>query len=74
MASVFTAGDVSVLREAIARVLEQPDRAAQMGQASREIIRKWNFEADRIGVLSALGRVVSIEKHQRERRRVTCPS
>jgi glycosyltransferase involved in cell wall biosynthesis len=62
--AVFPAGDVKALRKAIGRVLEQPDRAMQMGRASREIIRKWNFEADRIGLLNALGRVVSIEKHR----------
>jgi glycosyltransferase involved in cell wall biosynthesis len=62
--AVFPAGDVKALRKAIGRVLEEPDRATQMGRASREIIRKWNFEADRIGLLNALGRVVNIEKHR----------
>jgi glycosyltransferase involved in cell wall biosynthesis len=60
---VFPAGDVNALRGAIASVIEEPDRAKQMGRASREIICKRNFEADRIGLLNALGRVVSIEKH-----------
>ena len=70
---VFPAGDVTALRKAIGRVLEEPARATQMGQASREIIRRWNFEAGRMGLLSALG-VAGQRKALRERLRVTYAS
>jgi glycosyltransferase involved in cell wall biosynthesis len=57
---VFPAGDVDALRDRIASVLKDPERALSMGRASREIISGWNFEAGRAGLLGALARVASI--------------
>src|SRR5439155_25479306 len=39
-------GEVSALATALARVLCSPQRSRQMGEASRERIATWDFEAD----------------------------
>jgi glycosyltransferase involved in cell wall biosynthesis len=51
---VFPAGDIDALTEALARVLEDRNRAAGMGIASREIMAKWSFTEDIEGLRLAL--------------------
>ena len=71
---IFPAGDVAALRNSIAHILENPERAVQMGNASRKIIGEWNFEADRLGLLNALAKIASVKGRQSERLRVTSAS
>jgi glycosyltransferase involved in cell wall biosynthesis len=68
---VFPAGDVAALRSRIASILADPARARGMGQASRKIISGWNFEAGRVGLLSALAWLASAKKQKRGHLRVT---
>ncbi len=51
---VYPVGDVNALAEALLRVLASPDTARHMGQAGRERIASWDFEADVAGLRQAL--------------------
>lgn len=51
---IFPAGDIDALTDALRRTIEDPDRCAQMGRRSLEIINGWDFEADMRGLRTAL--------------------
>ncbi len=51
---VYPVDDVNALAEALLRVLASPDTARHMGQAGRERIASWDFEADVAGLRQAL--------------------
>lgn len=51
---VYPFGDVGALTHAIAKVLQTPGVSQRMGQASAEMIRTWDFEADIRGLREAL--------------------
>lgn len=59
---IFKVGDVSALAEAIWDVVGDPVRGRQMGAASWEIVRKWDFEADVAGLHQALAYVLPSKK------------
>ncbi|HTT75065.1 MAG TPA: glycosyltransferase family 4 protein [Candidatus Binataceae bacterium] len=61
---IVPASDVAALRDAIASVLANPARAARMGDASRKIVSKWNFQAGRAGLLDALEQLPSIRQRR----------
>jgi glycosyltransferase involved in cell wall biosynthesis len=50
----FEAGDTAALTALMRRLIENPALRRQMGEASRRIIREWNFERATEGVLAAL--------------------
>ncbi|HYM70770.1 MAG TPA: glycosyltransferase family 4 protein [bacterium] len=52
---VYPAGDADALADALRRVLRDPERRAQMGVRSREIVSGYSYEADLRGILEALG-------------------
>ena len=51
---IFPAGDVEALADALTRVLVDRDRAARMGMASCQIMAKWSFDDDVVGLRGAL--------------------
>lgn len=55
---VFRAGDCNELCQALLRVLSQPGLMKSMGDASLRIIKGWDYDADLVGLRSALDAVV----------------
>jgi len=51
---VVKTGDVQGLRDAIRRVVDDPQRAQKMGQVSLDIIGRWGFQEDIQGIRAAL--------------------
>lgn len=51
---IYPAGDVASLTVCLRALLRDPDRLAAMGQRSRQIIDRWSFEEDIMGVKQAL--------------------
>lgn len=51
---VVPAGDVAALRAALAELVFDPERLAQMGTRSREIIAGWSYDQDIDGLKAAL--------------------
>jgi glycosyltransferase involved in cell wall biosynthesis len=51
---IFKAGDVADLARALRDILADPQRWAEMGRRSLEIIDRWNFEEDVRGLRAAL--------------------
>ena len=55
---VFPCGDVSALAAALADILRSPERAEQMGRASREIVHtSWSFRENLAALRSAMDRL-----------------
>ncbi|HUY38706.1 MAG TPA: glycosyltransferase family 4 protein [Candidatus Binataceae bacterium] len=54
---VFPVGDIGALTRALERVTISPEHAAAMGAKSLEIVARYSFEADRVGLLTALAAV-----------------
>jgi glycosyltransferase involved in cell wall biosynthesis len=52
---VFRAGDVADLSAVLREALASPERCAEMGRKSLEIINGWSFEEDVVGLRTALG-------------------
>jgi glycosyltransferase involved in cell wall biosynthesis len=51
---VYPTGDVAALRDALADVLRDPVRTAQMGRNARDHVAAWDYEADIRGLRAAL--------------------
>ncbi|MBF6568115.1 MAG: glycosyltransferase family 4 protein [Candidatus Binataceae bacterium] len=51
---VYPAGDIEALCDRLVRVLRDPQTARRMGAESRARIARWDFAADRDGLLNAL--------------------
>jgi glycosyltransferase involved in cell wall biosynthesis len=58
---IFQAGDTASLRRALSAVLEDRGRCQAMGPRSLEIINKWSFEEDCLGLKQALATVMEGE-------------
>jgi glycosyltransferase involved in cell wall biosynthesis len=56
--AIFPAGSVPALADALARLLADPARLAEMGRQSLAIIRRWSFAEDVAGLRAALAATV----------------
>ncbi|MFZ1887967.1 MAG: glycosyltransferase family 4 protein [Candidatus Binataceae bacterium] len=54
---VYPVGDIGALTRALERVMISPEHAAAMGAKSLEIVARYSFEADRVGLVAALAAV-----------------
>lgn len=52
---IFKAGNIADLARALRDILAEPQRCAEMGRRSLEIINRWSFEEDVQGLRAALG-------------------
>ncbi len=52
---VFKGGNVAELARAIENTLADPQRCAEMGRRSLDIIKRWSFEEDVQGIRAAMG-------------------
>jgi glycosyltransferase involved in cell wall biosynthesis len=52
--AIFPLGQVDALASALSAILEDPDRAERMGQASRDIMGSWSLDQDLSGLRAAL--------------------
>jgi len=50
---IFRTGDIDSLSECLSKLIQNEDLRKSMGERSFEIIRKWDYEADIEGILSA---------------------
>lgn len=55
---LFKAGDVGALRDALARLVADPEACRAMGRRSLEIINRWSFREDVEGLKAALAFVL----------------
>ena len=55
--SIFPAGDIAGLRQALVNLLSDPERCRAMGQKSLEVIATWGLEEDVAGLKQALAYV-----------------
>jgi glycosyltransferase involved in cell wall biosynthesis len=56
--AIFPAGSVPALADALARLLADPARLAEMGRQSLAIIQRWSFAEDVAGLRAALAATV----------------
>jgi glycosyltransferase involved in cell wall biosynthesis len=56
---IVPVGDVGALADRIARVIANPERAAQMGRASAERVARFNFDADTESLIGAMDTLTS---------------